>query len=65
MQNIGDRVTVNGKVYILNDWRSTSSSGSKFFGRFVFTLLDMEGNKFTAYGKRVAHNSRLTPVAGA
>ena len=59
-------VTVNGALYRVIDQRSTSSSGTKFYGRFVFTLVSVsDGTRWTAYGKRVSHNSRLTALRDA
>jgi hypothetical protein len=60
----GAIVTVHGVRYRVVDVRSTSGSGSKFFGKFSFTLANDAGERFTAYGKTISHNSRLTPVMG-
>lgn len=64
MNNVSNRVTVRGEVFHVVATRSTSDLGSKFYGRCVFTLRRLsDGATFTAYGKRVSHNSRLTAVA--
>jgi hypothetical protein len=55
-------VTVRGVRYRVIGRKNLSSLGSKFFGKYSFTLCDEAGNRFTAYGKRVAHNSKLTVV---
>ncbi|MEV0759545.1 hypothetical protein [Nocardia sp. NPDC050435] len=61
---MNDVVVVNGERYQEVSRRSTSDSGAKFYGRFVFTLKKLnDGSLWTAYGKRVSHNSRLTPVS--
>ena len=62
IMDIGSFVTVRGTEYRIVGKRNTSGAGSKFFGKWSFTLRDADGNAFTAYGKTVMHNSRLTPV---
>lgn len=63
-QEVGAVVTVAGTRYRVAARRSTSGSGAKFYGRFVFTLADAEGKRYTAYGRAVSHNSTLTEVDG-
>lgn len=61
MTSRGDVVTVRGETYRVTGARSTSSSGSKFYGKYRFYLTRVsDGAEFTAYGKSVAHNSRLS-----
>lgn len=61
---IGTTVTVRGTDYRVINRRSMSHCGSKFYGRFVYTLADAAGKRFTWYGKTVSHNSKLTEVSG-
>jgi hypothetical protein len=56
---IGSTVHVGDTMYQVIDRRSTNGSGPKFFGKFVFTLVDNVGLTYTTYGKRVVWNSRL------
>lgn len=62
MTEIGASVTVRGTSYRVVDRRSTNASGAKFYGRYVFTLMDGDGRKWKAYGKAVSHNSTLREV---
>lgn len=56
-------VTVNGKRYRVTGVKHAGASGSKFWGKYTFTLRNInDGNIFTAFGKAVVHNSRLTRV---
>jgi hypothetical protein len=36
--------------------------GSKFFGKFLFTLVDTKGDRYTAFGARVTYNSNINPA---
>lgn len=63
-QDIGERVIVGAVTFTVTDRRSTSGSGSKFYGKFIYTLVNGEGEKFSVYGKRVAWDSRLTRLNG-
>lgn len=63
MQSLGDRVMVGGTSYRIVGKQHAGGSGSKFWGKFRFRLRNDAGEEFTAFGKNVAHNSRLTPVA--
>ncbi|WP_280383187.1 hypothetical protein [Nocardia wallacei] len=59
---IGDTVTVRGEEYRIVDEKSTSHLGTKFYGKISFTLEKAsDGTRWTAYGKKVAHNSTLVP----
>lgn len=53
-------VKVRGINYRVIGVQNISSLGSKYFGKYRFTICDEAGNRFTAIGKRVSHNSRLT-----
>lgn len=56
-------ITIRGERYVIIAQQSTSDSGSKFFGRYRFTLSrPSDGTMWSAYGKRVMHNSRLTEI---
>lgn len=61
-QEIGTTVVVRGTPYRVTSRRSTNDCGSKFYGRYVFTLVNSEAGTFTAYGKAVSHNSTLRKV---
>lgn len=54
--------TVRGKNYTLVSKHSAASSGSKWFGKFVFILRDSEGNEYRYLGKTVTANSKLYPA---
>lgn len=54
---------VGGTSYRIVGKQHAGGSGSKFWGKFRFRLRNDAGEEFTAFGKNVAHNSRLTPVA--
>lgn len=61
IQGVGDTVTVNGDRYRITAKRNASDCGTKFFGRYRFTLTRLsDSTVWSALGKRVAHNSRLT-----
>ena len=65
-QYVGQDVTVRGERYRITGIRHCGSSGAKFFGKFHFTLRRAsDGAMFSAFGKAVAHNSRLSEVSPA
>lgn len=55
--------TVRGKEYTLVRRTSVASSGSKFFGKYVFILRDSEGNLWRYLGKQVTANCKLYPTS--
>lgn len=55
-------ITVRGVTYRRIAARGASACGSKFFGKATFLLRHPDGSYWTAFGKDVAHNSRLTPA---
>ena len=55
-------VKVRGVTYRRIAARGASACGSKFFGKATFLLRHPDGSYWTAFGKDVAHNSRLTPA---
>ena len=60
--NIGNQVR-HQSIGLLTvvEKRSAASSGSKFFGKYVFILSDENGNRFRGLGKTIAWNSKLIP----
>lgn len=60
-QGVGTVVTVGGERYRITDKRNTGDCGTKFYGRYRFTLTRLsDSTVWAALGKRIAHNSRLT-----
>ena len=55
-------VKVRGVTYERIAARGASACGSKFFGKATFLLRHPDGTYWTAFGKDVAHNSRLSPA---
>ena len=53
--------TVKGRTYALVSKTSAASSGSKYFGKFVFVLRDSDGNLWRYLGKQVTANAKLYP----
>lgn len=58
--HVGQTVTVRGTEYRVVGIRHAGECGSKFFGKFVFTLESNRGERFRCLGKAVAHNSKLS-----
>lgn len=61
-QRTGTTVTVHGDTYRITSTRLITEG--RFFGRRMFELVRLNDDSRWSYlGKRVAHNSRLTPTA--
>src|SRR6266571_2193014 len=63
MQEIGSTVKVRGVPYRIVARRPAGALGSKFYGRYTFTLVDADGKRFEVFCKSVAHNSRIREVS--
>jgi hypothetical protein len=62
-QQVGETVTVNGELYRVAKVKSSNEYGSKFYGRWLFSLVKFaDQTGWSAYGKRVSHNSRLRAI---
>lgn len=61
-QQPNDQVTVAGKRYRVIKTEGMGHLGTKFSGKARFVLVDEHGAQFSAFGRRVAHNSKLRPV---
>jgi len=60
--NVGDRVSVRGEDYIVLHI-GPASTMPKFFGKRFFRLSRVrDHSQWSAYGKTVAGNSKLTPA---
>ncbi len=62
-KRVGDKVRVRGTEYRITDIHSYAGNGSKGFGKHRITVQDAEGRTFTAYGRTITGNSRLTEVS--
>ena len=62
---IGTIVTVRKEQYKITDMRHAGDCGSKFFGKFKFTLVKVSDNTvWNSLGKTVAWNTKLYPAKG-
>jgi hypothetical protein len=59
---VGDKIeNKNGPLKVVKI-ENKSHLGSKFFGKFLFTLVDTEGARFTVFGHRVTYHSNINPA---
>lgn len=56
---VGQQVKVRGEDYHIVGIRNLSHLGSKFFGKFRFTVEDKDGRKYTCTGKTITGNTKL------
>lgn len=62
MSGVGDHVTIKGTTYYI--YKAGPMGEGKFFGKRRFYLVavgQVVGPVFSAYGKQVTSNSKLTP----
>ncbi|ASZ75033.1 hypothetical protein FDI69_gp153 [Rhodococcus phage Trina] len=65
MSDIGNVVMVRKEAYKITDKRHVGDCGSKFFGKFKFTLVKVaDGSVWNALGKSVAWNTKLYEAKG-